>query len=139
MSDPTEEKSAWEGALDSEIARLSKDADALLESIRLVGSPTPERKKPILDDLSDDETLPDDLKISMSLELEQAEETFRSQSPEDSFGSASRSLFPEQPEKADDRLLFLMCVTWIVVFTMARFAKDHMLDEHGQMVLPWRR
>lgn len=100
------DKAPWEGELENEVERMTKDADALMESIREVASPKPKEKTPAAkvhdnslessleklekfkaileppkyelddDDISDAGTLPDELKAALSEELQHAEESF---------------------------------------------------------------
>jgi hypothetical protein len=115
-----EEKSPWEGEIDSQIARMTKDADALLDSIREVGSPSPQprhkyltpiKHKPVTltaleavlersiipatddDDLSDAGTLPDELKAAISREMQQAEVAFAREYSKRNSTDASNSTF----------------------------------------------
>jgi len=158
-----EDDNTWEEGLNSEIRRMTHDADAILESIRQVAtapaSPnnesfqTPGRY--VADDEDDDMddeiqrlgSLSEEMRKTFDAELRNVESSFRSEglSPvgESSAGSTEGPSSPtSQPPDLvksgiDESLLVTTTIIWSIIIFIVVYAKNHLLNEEGKITLPF--
>lgn len=148
-------KEDWEGTLDQEIQKLSKDTDAILESIRRVADPSPTGAVYRLkntemadfesrlgtepfndgdDDLSDTDTVSSLIKRELVDELKEADLKFIKKKENRSLASKTG---PSPEAGVDESLIKLMAIVWTVVILIAGYARKHMLQSDGKIVLPF--
>lgn len=161
-----------DGAIDYEIQHLTRTTNDILESMRQVASPTPRQyyidKKigekstgfveqewddATIEDDKADETLSEEMRLTMDEELKQVNQTLadkkanRSDSRTDTLTNENTAdafstvntkanIFFGNGDASSDLLLFTT-VIWTVVIFLLIFAKHSMLDKDGNIIVPF--